>query len=298
MADRLKGKTVLVTGSGRGFGQAMAVAFAAEGAHVVSTARTMSELRNTEHYIQSVDGRVSTVPCDLSRVDSVQELVIQLVDLGGVDVIVNNAATSPWKTIDDMTIADWNLTLDVNLRAPFMLAQGLYRNMADRGGGGIINISSGSATRGFMAELAYCPSKYGLEGLTQCLALELKNYNIAVNSLNVGAPPGYKLKPTELTEEEALEVPEEVRSRYAPVDLMVQHFSNAWVFLAQQKADGITGQRFSSRKLAEELMALGEAEIIKRYRGKLSESVYQGIDFPEKVKYQTREGGWKEIRFT
>ena len=298
MADRLKGKTVLVTGSGRGFGQAMAVAFAAEGAHVVSTARTMSELRNTEHYIQSVDGLVSTVPCDLSREDSVKELVIQLIDLGGVDVIVNNAATSPWKTIEDMTVADWNLTLDVNLRAPFMLAQGLYRNMADRGGGGIINISSGSSTRGFMAELAYCPSKYGLEGLTQCLALELKNYNIAVNSLNVGAPPGLKLKPTELTEEEALEVPEEVRSRYAPVDLMVQHFSNAWAFLAQQRADGITGQRFSSRKLAEELMALGEAEIIKRYRGKLLESVYQGIDFPEKVKYQTREGGWKEIRFT
>lgn len=298
MADRLKGKTVLVTGSGRGFGQAMAVAFAAEGAHVVSTARTMSELRNTEHYIQSVGGRVSTIPCDLSREASVSELVIQLIDLGGVDVIVNNAATSPWKTIDDMTTADWNFTLDVNLRAPFMLAKGLYQNMSERGGGGIINISSGSSTRGFMAELAYCPSKYGLEGLTQCLALELKNHNIAVNSLNVGAPPGYRLKPTELTEEEALDVPEEVRSRYAPVDLMVQHFSNAWIFLARQRADGITGQRFSSRKLAEELMALGEAEIIKRYRGKLLESVYQGIDFPEKVKYQTREGGWKEIRFT
>lgn len=298
MANRLKGKTVLVTGSGRGFGQAMAVAYAAEGAHVVSTSRTMSELRNTEQFIQSVNGKVSTIPCDLSREDRVNELVIQLIDLGGVDVIVNNAATSSWKTIDDMTTADWNLTLDVNLRAPFMLAQGLYKNMATRGGGCIINISSGSATKGFMAELAYCPSKYGLEGLTQCLALELRNHNIAVNSLNVSAPPGYRLKPTELTEEEALLVPEEVRSRYAPVDLMVQHFTNAWVFLAQQKADGVTGQRFSSRKLAEELMVLGEAEFVKRYSGKLLESVYQGIDFPEKVKYQTPEGGWKEIRFT
>jgi NAD(P)-dependent dehydrogenase (short-subunit alcohol dehydrogenase family) len=298
MGDRLKGKNILVTGSGRGFGQSMAVAYAAEGAHVISTARTISELQNTEHYIESVGGISSTVPCDLTDDTSLKGLINHIKELGGVDVLVNNAATSPWLTIDQMTSMEWDRTFAVNLRAPFLLSLNLYKKMAERGGGCIINISSGSAEIGFMAELAYCSGKFGLEGLTQCLALELRNHNIAVNSLNVGSPPGYRLKPTELTEEEALQMPENVRDRYAPVDLMVQHFTNAWVFLALQKGDGITGQRFISRKLAEELMVLGEAELLKRHRGKLLKAVYQQIDFPEKVKYQTPEGGWKEIRFT
>ena len=101
-----------------------------------------------------------------------------------------------------------------------------------------------------------------------------------------------------LTEEEATTMPKNVRDRYAPVDLMVQHFTNAWVFLAVQKGDRITGQRFQSRKLAEELMALGENELLKRHRGKLLEVIYHQIDFPKKAKYQTRDGGWKEIRFS
>jgi len=149
-----------------------------------------------------------------------------------------------------------------------------------------------------MAELAYCPSKYGLEGLTQCLALELRQHGIAVNSLNVSAPPGLRLKPTELTEEEADSMPEEVKVKYASVESMVQNFTDAWVFLALQKGNEITGQRFRTRTLAEDLTGLGQEAVAKRYRGKLLEAVYTQIDFPEKVKYQTPEGGWKEIRFT
>jgi NAD(P)-dependent dehydrogenase (short-subunit alcohol dehydrogenase family) len=298
MGDRLKGKNILVTGSGRGFGQSMAVAYASEGAHIFSTARTVSELRNTENYIHTLNGKVTTIPCDLTKDESISGLIQAIMNYGGLDVLVNNAATSSWKTLDEMMSNDWDQTISVNLRAPFLLTKQLHKSMASRGGSSIINISSRSAEIGFMAELAYCSSKFGLEGLTQCLALELKQYNIAVNSLNVGAPPGYRLKPTELTEEEALKLPEEIRARYAPVDLMVQHFTNAWVFLALQNGDGITGQRFKSRVLAEELMALGETEMMKRYQGKLLKATYKQMDFPVKVRYQTPEGGWKKIRFT
>ncbi|MBT4424665.1 SDR family oxidoreductase [Candidatus Bathyarchaeota archaeon] len=297
MGDRLKDMNVLITGSGRGFGQSMAVSYASEGAHVISTSRTWSELRNTEAYIRAVEGRVSTIPCDLSDDESVKALTQAIIDLGGVDIIVNNAATSPWKTIDEMTVEDWDLVQTVNLRAPFLLTKLLYKSIAERGGGSIINISSGSSRFGFMAELAYCPSKFGLEGLTQCLALELRQHGIAVNSLNVSAPPGLRLKPTELTEEEADGMPEEVKVKYATVESMVEKFTDAWVFLALQKGDGITGQRFRTRTLAEDLTGLGEEAVAKRYRGKLLEAVYTQIDFPEKVKYQTPEGGWKEIRF-
>jgi NAD(P)-dependent dehydrogenase (short-subunit alcohol dehydrogenase family) len=298
MGNRLSGMNILVTGSGRGFGQSMAVAFASEGAHVISTSRTWSELKNTEDYVRAVGGQVTTIPCDLSDDESVKALVKAVEDLGGLDVIVNNAATSPLKTIGDMTITNWDLVLSVNLRAPFLLTKLLYESMAKRGGGSIINISSGAAKFGFIAALAYCPSKFGLEGLTQCLALELKPHNIAVNSLNVGAPPGLRLKPTELTEEEADRMPEEVSVKYATVESMVQKFTDAWVFLALQRGDGITGQRFRTRNLAEDLMGLGEEAVTKRYHGKLLEAVYTQIDFPEKVKYQTSEGGWEEIWFT
>jgi len=298
MGNRLSGMNILVTGSGRGFGQSMAVAFASEGAHVISTSRTWSELKNTEDYVRAVGGQVTTIPCDLSDDESVKALVKAVEDLGGLDVIVNNAATSPLKTIGDMTITNWDLVLSVNLRAPFLLTKLLYESMAKRGGGSIINISSGAAKFGFIAALAYCPSKFGLEGLTQCLALELKPHNIAVNSLNVGAPPGLWLKPTELTEEKADRMPEEVSVKYATVESMVQKFTDAWVFLALQRGDGITGQRFRTRNLAEDLMGLGEEAVTKRYHGKLLEAVYTQIDFPEKVKYQTSEGGWEEIWFT
>lgn len=297
MGERLKGKNILVTGSGRGFGQSMAIAYSSEGAHIFTSARTIPELKNTERFIHAIGGKVSTIPCDLSRDESIDELVKFVDEHGGLDVLVNNAATSPWLTIEDMSVEHWDKTISVNLRAPFLLSLKFFKGMAARGGGSIINISSGSAQRGYVAELAYCSSKFGLEGLTQCLALELKNYNIAVNSLNVGAPPGYRLKPTELSEEQAHKIPDEIKDRYAPVDLMVQQFVNAWTFLAQQKGDGISGQRFHTRELSEMLMALGEKEILKLYKGKLVEAVYKSVNFPSKVKYQTPDGGWKGKNF-
>ena len=132
MGDRLKGKNILVTGSGRGFGQSMAVAFATEGAHVISTARTVSELQNTEQYIEAIGGKVSTFPCDLTDDTSIYALVNLVEALGGLDVLVNNAATSPWLTIDQITPLDWDRTLAVNLRAPFMLVKHLYKKMAEK----------------------------------------------------------------------------------------------------------------------------------------------------------------------
>lgn len=295
---RLRGKNVLVTGSGRGFGQSLAVAYASEGAHVVSVARTVSELESTEKLILDAGGEATTVPCDLSCDDSLEDLVELVTGLGGVDVLVNNAATSSWLTIDMMTREVWDNTIAVNLRAPFLLSLYLYRQISDRGGGSIINISSGSAEKGFMAETAYCSGKFGLEGLTQCLALELKNFDIAVNSLNVGAPRGYGLKPTELTRLEAENMPVEVKGRYAPVDLMVKCFRDAWVFLALQKGDGVTGQRFKTRGLAKELEEFGEKTMVERYSGKLLKAVYKTIEFPDKVRFQSPDGGWKVTGFT
>jgi len=276
----------------------MAVAYGLAGAAVVSVARTLSELEGTEEMIRSTEGGVMTVPTDLSVTDEILGLRDRVLEHhGGLDILVNNAATSPWKTLGEMTVDEWDRTLALNLRAPFVLAKAFTDPMARRGGGSVINVTSRSAEMGFVAEAGYCPSKYGLEGLTQCLALELRPLNIAVNSLNVSAPEGMRLKPTELTLEEAAGMPEEVRARYADVDSMVEAFAEAWSFLALQDGDGVTGGRFSSRLLAEELAEDGWDEVTERHRGVLTKAVYEPYPFPPSVRYQTPEGGWEELRF-
>jgi NAD(P)-dependent dehydrogenase (short-subunit alcohol dehydrogenase family) len=295
---RLEGRIALVTGSGRGFGRSVAVVYATEGARVVSVARTRQELDRTADIIHARGGEVLTVAVDLSRVDEIYRLRDEVLDaFGRLDVLFNNAAASPWKTIEEMTVEDWDRTIAVNLRAPFLLAKAFLGAMRAQGAGSIVNVTSGSAAKGFVAEMAYCPSKFGLEGLTQCLAMELRPHNIAVNSLNVAAPAGKALKPTSMTEAEAGEMPEDVRARYADVGSMVEAFGEVWVFVALQSASGVTGQRLSTRRLAEELRKNGWEATVARYRGKLTKAVYEPYEFPRSVRYQTPDGGWKELKY-
>jgi NAD(P)-dependent dehydrogenase (short-subunit alcohol dehydrogenase family) len=276
----------------------MAVAYAQEGARVVSVARNASELEETEKIIEARGGEVLTLSANLSSIVEINRLKEYVIETqGGLDVLVNNAATSPWKTVDKMTVEEWDYTIAVNLRAPFLLVKGFMISMTKRGGGSIINITSRSAEMGFVAETAYCPSKYGLEGLTQCLALELGPLNIAVNSLNVSVPEGMRLKPTSLTLEEAKMMPCEQKGFYADVNSMVRAFSEAWVFLAIQNGSGITGQRLSTKGLAEKLSRLGWETVCEHHRSRLTRAVYESYDFPKKVRYQTPGGGWRELNF-
>ena len=293
---RLKDKVVLVTGSGRGFGRAMAMAYAREGANVVIVARSVDELASAEEAMRVEGGDVLTVPADISADEGISRVVESTLDeYGGLDVLVNNAATSPWLTFEETTMLHWDRVMAVNLRAPFALTKAFLPSIQERGGGSVINISSRSAEVGFVAESAYCPSKYGLEGLTQCLALELRPHNVAVNSLNVSAPEGLRLKPTEMTLRQAGGVPEEVRRLYADDISMVESFGYAWTFLALQRGDGVTGQRLSTRALAEVLRSGGEQAAYERWSGKLMQAVYTPIDWPKKVRHQTPGGGWKEL---
>jgi len=298
--NRLEGKVVLVTGSGRGFGRAMAIAYAREGARVVAASRTRSELEDIAKVIRSQGGEVLTVPTDLSKEDEIYFLRDKVLETQGrLDVLVNNAAISLWKTIEEMTVQDWDLTLDVNLRAQFILTKAFLDNMKSQGRGNIINVTSRSAEIGFVAEIGYCPSKFGIEGLTQCLALELKPYNIAVNSLNVASPPGKRLKPTGLTLADAKKRPKEIREQYTDDDSMVEAFKEAWIFLALQNGSGVSGQRLGTRELADYIRHYGWEAALAKWRGKLTQAVYTTYDWPKSVRYQTGPGGSeiKEIKF-
>jgi len=295
----MEGKIVLVTGSGRGFGRGMALAFANEGAAVIAVSLEQSELDNLVAHSKKSGGKITGIPVDLSQDKEITRLRDEVLSrFSKVDVLVNNAAVSTWKTLEDTTVEEWDNTIDVNLRAYFLMVKAFLESMKNNGGGSIINITSTSAEMGFVAEIAYCPSKYGIEGLTQCMALELKPYNIAVNSLNVSSVKGTQLKPTGLTLDEAEKLPKELREKYSDYDELARAYTDAWVFLAKQDGNGVTAQRFRTSELNELLQSDGWGMVLSKFKGKMTRAVYQPVDFPKSVRYQTPGGGWKEIKYS
>jgi NAD(P)-dependent dehydrogenase (short-subunit alcohol dehydrogenase family) len=285
---RLEGKVILVTGAGRGNGKYMSQGLVSEGASVIAASRSLIELKALKKSVEAMAGHCTLFPMDLLKYDD----MIRLRDFintqyGKLDTLVNCAADNLWKVFEDTTVEEWDKSISINLRAPFILSKLFLPVMKKQGRGSIINISSGSATRGFVAETAYCPSKYGLEGLTQCLAMELHQYNIAVNSLSVSAPEGKKLKPSRLTPVEESKLSAEERAKYASDREMIEAFSEAWSFLALQDTKGVTGQRFSPRQLADYLKVNGWEAAVANWKDKLTMAVYVSYDLPEKVFYDT-----------
>ena len=296
---RLEGKVALVTGSGRGFGRGIALAYAYEGAHVVAVALEQKELDDLASYLSNKGEKITTLAVDLSNEEEIFRMRDTVLSKHGrLDVLVNNAAVSFWKTLEETTVREWDYTIDVNLRAYFLNAKVFLESMKKNHAGSIINITSSSAELGFVAEIAYCPSKYGIEGLTQCMALELRPYNIAANTLNVSSIQGKQLKPTGLTLDEAARLPKETKEVYSDYEDLAHSFTDAWTFLALQDGSGVTGQRFRTQALTDMLKTNGWDATTQSYRGKLTKAVYQPIDFPKSVRYQTPGGGWKEIQYS
>jgi NAD(P)-dependent dehydrogenase (short-subunit alcohol dehydrogenase family) len=286
--NRLEGKVILVTGAGRGFGKYMSLAYAKEGANVIAVSRTIGELTTLKESIEAKGGDCVIFPIDLLLLNDMTRLNdFVLKQFGRLDTLVNCAADNLWKVFEETTIEEWDNSISINLRAPFILSKLFLPMMKNQGRGSIINISSGSATKGFIAEVAYCPSKFGLEGLTQCLAMEFYQYNIAVNSLSPSAPEGKKLKPSRITLSEESKLPDEIRAKYANDDSIVEAFSEAWSFLAIQDAHGVTGQRFGTKQLADYLKANGWEAAVENWKSKLTKAVYVSYDLPEKVYYDT-----------
>jgi len=286
--NRLNDKVILVTGAGRGFGKYLSLAYAHEGATVIAASRTISQLERLKESIEEKNGICVLCPTDLLKMEDMVNLRDFVEnEYGRLDTLVNCAADNLWKEFEDTTIEEWDKSVSINLRAPFVLSKLFLPMMKRQGRGSIINISSGSATRGFIAEVGYCPSKYGIEGLTQVLAMEFHKYNIAVNSLSPSAPLGKKLKPSKLTPSDERKLPAEVRAVYADDDSMVEAFSEAWSLLALQDAQGITGQRFVTRQLADILREAGWEKTIENWKGKLTKAVYVPYDLPEKIYYDT-----------
>ena len=190
----MKGLVAVVTGSSRGIGKAIAKAYAAEGAEVVVVGRTEQEggrfpgtIHETVQEIQASGGHAMAVRCDVTDEEQVQALSRAALDAHGrIDVLVNNAAVQVNVELLELQIRHWDLTMRVNLRGPFLCCKYLVPPMVERRSGSIINITSSTGRTVRAKGISYGVTKAGLDNLTAGLALELEEYNIAVNSLNPG----------------------------------------------------------------------------------------------------------------
>jgi NAD(P)-dependent dehydrogenase (short-subunit alcohol dehydrogenase family) len=251
----LKDKIALVTGAGRGWGQSIALAYARQGAQVIAISRTPSELDRTAALIQAEGGRVVTMSVDVSQKDAVRRMADKVLsDFGRLDVLVNNAGQLILKTFEELSIEEWDRTIAVNLRGPMLACKFLLPSMKQQGQGSIINVSSMAGVKGFVKETAYCASKFGLEGLSQSLAMEVQQYNIAVNTVAPGgASAGVRMKPTSLTQAEFDTLSELERAQWTDSIL----YTEALIFLALQDGHGVTGQRILAYELSERIRREG-----------------------------------------
>jgi 3-hydroxybutyrate dehydrogenase len=187
---KLQGRVALVTGGGRGIGRAIALAFAAEGAKVAVTARTAAELQEVVADIHARGGEAVAVTADVADRAAVQNLLGRVQEaLGPVEILVNNAGVGssadprPVLEYDD---AFWDLTLAVNLTAPYLLCKAVLPGMVARRWGRIINVASVNSRVPSPHAAAYVASKHGLLGLTRALALEVAKDGITVNAICPG----------------------------------------------------------------------------------------------------------------
>ena len=236
MHDSLGGKVVLVTGAGRGIGRAIAERFAESGCAVAVNDIDGDAAAATAQAIRDRGGTAMAVQADVSDSTQVAAMVdAVMAEHSRIDVLVNNAGiVSPTLHFFEATEAWWRRIVDVNLTGHFLVSHPVARIMATHGGGSIVNMSSGGATRAHRSFTAYDATKGGIEALTRAMALDLGPYNVRVNALAPGA-----IDTSGMTaDERALRGENVPLGRIGePLDL-----AGAALFLASDDASYITGE--------------------------------------------------------
>jgi NAD(P)-dependent dehydrogenase (short-subunit alcohol dehydrogenase family) len=191
-AARFAHRAVLLSGGGRGIGEATARRFAAEGADVLLVARTASEIESVAASITEAGGKASAYAADVSEPAHVDAAVAAAVErLGSIDVLVNCAGIDHDCTFLDFPDEEWDRVIAVNLTGAFLMAQRVARVMAAKSGGSIVHISSIDAYGADGNQVAYNASKAGMLGLSRTMAMELARHGVRSNVVS----PGYTATP-------------------------------------------------------------------------------------------------------
>jgi NAD(P)-dependent dehydrogenase (short-subunit alcohol dehydrogenase family) len=184
---RLEGKVALVTGAGSGIGKATALLFAAEGAQLAINDLNASSAQETAEAIRKIGGKAVVLPADVAEEKEVVPMVEKTIkELGGVNILVNNAGVGGAGPVLESTTAAWDRVMAVNLRGTYLCSRQVGRWMAGQNAGKIVNISSIAAIRFRGNMSAYASAKAGIVNFTRALALEWAPFHINVNCIIPG----------------------------------------------------------------------------------------------------------------
>jgi 3-oxoacyl-[acyl-carrier protein] reductase len=184
----LEGKIALITGASRGIGLAIAKSLGRLGAHLSVCARDAKKLESAARELEREATKVLAIAADVSRPGDIASLVQKTTQsLGPIEILVNNAGIGYFGPAQEAAEANWDSVLDTNLKSVFLLSKAVAPGMIERRSGHIINIASLAGKNAFAGGGIYCASKWGLLGLTQCMAEDLRGYGIRVSAVCPGS---------------------------------------------------------------------------------------------------------------
>lgn len=241
-----------MTGAGAGLGRAIALRFGREGAQVLAVSDKDDELNSLAAEAGAAGSRITVLQADVADPE-LAEKALRLVgdQTSRLDILVNNAGIIAVKPIEETTPELWDRILATNLRGPFLYSRAAVPLMK-QSGGTIINVTSQSGIRGFIGESAYCASKFGLEGLSQTLAIELAPWRIRVVTVTPGAPMHTPMSATTYDAQ--------ARSEWKEPDA----FTEGFVRLATQTDEFESGGRYDAWALstAGALVSKGNGDLL------------------------------------
>src|SRR3954452_11364875 len=183
----MHGRVVIVTGGTRGIGRALAEGYVSAGAKVVVASRKAEACKETEEHLRELGGEAIGVAAHMGDLDDVTEIVRRAVEeFGGVDVVVNNAATALAQPIGEYTPDAWQKSIDVNLRGPVFLVQAAIPHLKQSQHGAVLNVVSGAAFMYSASISLYAAGKAALLAHTRAAAAELAPFGIRVNAMSPG----------------------------------------------------------------------------------------------------------------
>ena len=238
---RLKDKVALVTGSSRGVGRAVALAYAKEGAKVVVNYTSNEAAANdVVQQIGALGTQAIAVKADVARRAEVERLVTAGIErFGSLDILVNNAGFTRPALMLKMTEEQWDDVVDIHLKGAFLCSQAAGHHMKERGRGKIINVTSVAGLVGTVGQINYSAAKGGIISMTKSIAREMGRYNVCANVISLG------IVSTDMTEK--IRSDEKLQEIYMNRILLKRFaepddISPAFVFLASDESNYITGQ--------------------------------------------------------